>query len=54
MDVWDETQWISYWQTLAQHDVRQLLVLEDGHMAGLLRRRDITKWLQLHSELEQS
>jgi Zn-dependent protease/predicted transcriptional regulator len=41
-------------QKLAQHDVRQLPVLQDGNMVGLLRRRDITKWLQLHSELAKS
>lgn len=38
-------------QQLAQHDVRQLPVLKNGQLAGLLRRRDITKWLQLHSQL---
>jgi Zn-dependent protease len=36
---------------LSQHDVRQLPVLRDGKLIGLLRRRDIVKWLQLHSEL---
>jgi Zn-dependent protease/CBS domain-containing protein len=35
---------------LMGHDVRQLPVLRDGELAGLLRRRDIVKWLQLQSE----
>jgi Zn-dependent protease/CBS domain-containing protein len=39
-------------QKLQQQDVRQLPVMQDGTLAGLLRRRDITKWLQLQSELE--
>lgn len=35
-------------RTLAQRDVRQLPVLQrDGQLAGLLRRRDIVRWLQL-------
>jgi CBS domain-containing protein len=37
---------------LQARDVRQLPVLRDGSLAGLLRRRDIIRWLQLHSELE--
>ncbi len=36
---------------LAQMDVRQLPVLRDQQVVGLVRRRDIVKWLQLHSEL---
>jgi CBS domain-containing protein len=36
---------------LMGHDVRQLPVLRDGELAGLLRRRDIVKWLQLQSGL---
>jgi len=36
---------------LTQRDVRQLPVVRDGALAGLLRRRDIIKWLQLESEL---
>jgi Zn-dependent protease len=35
---------------LRQRDVRQLPVVQDGRLAGLLRRRDIVKWLQLQSE----
>jgi Zn-dependent protease len=39
-------------QKLVQRDVRQLPVLKDGqNLAGLLRRRDIIKWLQLESDL---
>jgi CBS domain-containing protein len=36
---------------LMAQDVRQLPVMSDGELAGLLRRRDIVKWLHLHSEL---
>jgi len=36
---------------LRQRDFRQLPVLRGSEMAGLLRRRDIIKWLQLHSDL---
>ena len=35
---------------LRQRDVRQLPVLRDGNLTGLLRRRDIIKWLQLESQ----
>ena len=35
---------------LAQRDVRQVPVTHGGRLVGLLRRRDIIKWLQLHSE----
>ncbi len=36
---------------LTGRDVRQLPVVHTGELVGLLRRRDIVKWLQLHSEL---
>ncbi len=36
---------------LAQMDVRQLPVLRNQQVVGLLRRRDIVKWLQLNSEI---
>jgi Zn-dependent protease/CBS domain-containing protein len=36
-------------QKLQAKDIRQLPVLEDSRLVGLLRRRDIVKWLQLHS-----
>jgi Zn-dependent protease/CBS domain-containing protein len=35
---------------LASRDVRQLPVTRDGELVGLLRRRDIVRWLQLHAE----
>jgi signal-transduction protein with cAMP-binding, CBS, and nucleotidyltransferase domain len=35
---------------LTQREFRQLPVMENGSFAGLVRRRDIIKWLQLHSE----
>jgi Zn-dependent protease len=42
-------------RTLVQRDVRQLPVLEEGqNLVGLLRRRDIIKWLQLESDLNVS
>ena len=34
---------------LGSRDVRQLPVIKDGHLVGLVRRRDIVKWLQLQS-----
>lgn len=36
---------------LASRDVNQLPVMEGGRLVGMLRRRDIMRWLQLHSEL---
>jgi len=36
---------------LKKYDVRQLPVLREGRLAGLLRRRDIVKWLQIQTEL---
>lgn len=38
-------------ERLTRRDVRQVPVLEDGRLVGLLRRRDILKWLQLRSGL---
>ncbi len=38
--------------TLMQRDVRQLPVLENGQLIGLLRRNDLVRWLQLQSETE--
>lgn len=37
---------------LSQRDVRQLPVIQDGRLVGVLRRRDIMKWLQLHAEFK--
>ncbi len=35
---------------LASNDVRQVPVVDEGRLVGMLRRRDIVRWLQLHSE----
>jgi Zn-dependent protease/CBS domain-containing protein len=35
---------------LQQRDVGQLPVLRDGQLVGLLRRRDIMKWLQMNAD----
>jgi CBS domain-containing protein len=35
---------------LTGRDVNQVPVVQDGHLVGMLRRRDILKWLQLHGE----
>jgi CBS domain-containing protein len=37
-------------EKLSSSDVRQLPVTSDGKLVGLLRRRDIIRWLQLHAE----
>lgn len=34
---------------LMQRDVRQLPVIREGKLVGMVRRRDIMRWLQLHS-----
>jgi Zn-dependent protease/CBS domain-containing protein len=39
-------------QKLSRQDVNQLPVMEGNHLIGLLRRRDIVRWLQLHSDTE--
>lgn len=39
------------WQKLLRQDVRQLPVVQGSTLTGLLRRRDIIRWLQVHSEL---
>jgi Zn-dependent protease/CBS domain-containing protein len=36
---------------LTGRDVRQLPVVREGELVGMLRRRDIIRWLQLQSEL---
>lgn len=36
---------------LARRDVNQLPVIQNGQLVGMLCRRDIMRWLQLHSEL---
>jgi Zn-dependent protease/CBS domain-containing protein len=35
---------------LARRDVRQIPVLDGGRLVGMLRRRDILRWLQLQSQ----
>lgn len=35
---------------LSEHSIRQLVVLENGELFGLVRRRDIVRYLQLHAE----
>lgn len=35
---------------LAERDVRQLPVVDHGHLIGMLRRRDILRWLKMQSE----
>jgi CBS domain-containing protein len=39
------------WQKLLRQDVRQLPVVQNRELVGVLRRRDIIRWLQFHSEL---
>jgi Zn-dependent protease len=41
-------------EKLSSNDVRQLPVLSDGELVGLLRRQDLIKWLQLHAESVRS
>jgi Zn-dependent protease/CBS domain-containing protein len=36
---------------LAAHDVRQIPVIQNGQLVGMLRRRDILRWLQTQSEI---
>jgi CBS domain-containing protein len=38
-------------QELTRRDVRQLPVVDNGRLVGLLRRRDIVRWLRLQSDL---
>jgi predicted transcriptional regulator len=38
-------------QKFMQRDVRQMPVMQDGSMVGVLRRQDLMRYLQLHSEL---
>lgn len=36
---------------LGSHDVHQAPVVQDGRLVGILRHRDIVRWLKLHSDL---
>ena len=38
------------WDKLATRDCGQLPVVRDGQLLGMLRRQDLTKWLQLHAK----
>ena len=38
-------------QKLAKRDMRQIPVVQNGELVGMLRRRDILRWLQVHSEM---
>lgn len=40
---------VSALKKLAQRDVNQMPVLQDGRLVGMLRRADIVRWLQLQS-----
>ena len=42
-----ETPLASAFEQLAQEDVEQLPVLQDGMLVGMLRRRDIARWLEI-------
>ncbi len=39
---------------LTRRDVRQVPVVQGGRLVGMLRRRDIIRWLQLHGDLSTS
>lgn len=39
---------------LSEKDIRQLPVLQDGQLVGVLRRRDIVRWMQLQSKERKS
>lgn len=41
-------------QMLQKDDLRQLPVISDGKLVGLLRRRDIVRWLQLRTDHSHS
>jgi CBS domain-containing protein len=35
---------------LGRRDTSQLPVLDSGHLVGMLRQRDVMRWLQLQSQ----
>ncbi len=41
-------------QKLASKDMRQIPVVQNGELVGVLRRRDILRWLQVRSEMMHS
>lgn len=40
-------------QKLAGQDIRQVPVMYNGVLIGVLRHKDIMRWLQLHSEIAE-
>lgn len=38
--------------TITQRDIRQIPVIQNGSLLGMLRRRDIIRWLQIHSDVQ--
>ncbi|MGJ3238012.1 MAG: M50 family metallopeptidase [Anaerolineae bacterium] len=40
-------------KTLSQHDFRQLVVADGDRLKGLLRRRDVLKWLQIQTDINE-
>ncbi len=42
---------MSAFRKLAQKDMRQIPVVQNGALIGMLRRRDILRWLQVRSEM---
>ena len=38
-------------EKLSSNNIRQLPVVSDGRLVGLLRRQELIKWLQLHADL---
>lgn len=42
-----EEPFVGAYERLARRDIGQLPVLDDGQFVGMLRRRDITRWIEL-------
>ncbi len=40
--------------TITRRDIRQIPVVQDGNLLGIVRRRDIIRWLQIHSDAEMA
>ncbi|MGD2163310.1 MAG: site-2 protease family protein [Anaerolineales bacterium] len=40
--------------TITRQDIRQIPVVQDGQLLGVLRRRDIIRWLQIHSDAQMA
>jgi CBS domain-containing protein len=36
---------------LTRKGVKQLPVIKDGHLIGILRKRDVLRWLKIHSDV---